>query len=45
MTLWRWQNDAAQNFPQPIYIRKRRYWRDAEISQWWETRSREQIAV
>ncbi|MDX3908752.1 MAG: hypothetical protein QHC67_02930 [Sphingobium sp.] len=45
MTLWRWLNDPATAFPQPIYIRRRRYWREGEIREWWEARSREQIAA
>jgi len=34
MSLWRWLNDPAMNFPRPIYIAKRRYWREAEIVAW-----------
>jgi predicted DNA-binding transcriptional regulator AlpA len=45
MTLWRWLNDPTQEFPRPTYIRKRRYWREAAIREWWEVRSREQIAA
>jgi predicted DNA-binding transcriptional regulator AlpA len=45
MTLWRWLNDPATAFPQPIKIRRRRYWREGEIREWWEARSREQIAA
>jgi predicted DNA-binding transcriptional regulator AlpA len=38
MTLWRWLNDDALNFPQPIRIQKRRYWRESEIAAWLEQR-------
>lgn len=38
MTLWRWLNDEKLNFPKPIYISRRRYWREAEIIAWIETR-------
>lgn len=38
MTLWRWLNDPALNFPQPIRIQKRRYWRENEIAAWLEQR-------
>lgn len=34
MTLWRWLNDPAIDFPQPIYIARRRYWRQTEIGSW-----------
>jgi len=34
MTLWRWLNDPALNFPKPIYITRRRYWREADVSAW-----------
>ena len=34
MTLWRWLNNPALNFPKPIYITRRRYWRDVEIIAW-----------
>ena len=38
MTLWRWLNDAALNFPKPIRIQSRRYWREADIIQWLDAR-------
>lgn len=34
MTLWRWLNDPTLDFPRPIYIGRRRYWREAEILAW-----------
>lgn len=34
MTLWRWLNTPARNFPKPTYIGKRRYWKEAEILAW-----------
>jgi len=36
MTLWRWLNDRDMNFPEPVYIQKRRYWREAELGAWIE---------
>ena len=36
MTLWRWLNDRDMNFPEPVYIQKRRYWREAELDAWIE---------
>ena len=39
MTLWRWLNDPALNFPKPIYIARRRYWREADVSEWLEAQA------
>jgi len=36
MTLWRRINDPELNFPQPIIIGRRRYWREAELLAWIE---------
>jgi predicted DNA-binding transcriptional regulator AlpA len=34
MTLHRWLNDQNKAFPRPIYIGRRRYWREADIIAW-----------
>lgn len=34
MTVWRWLNDPTINFPRPIRIARRRYWRACEIAAW-----------
>jgi len=34
MTLWRWLRRPDLNFPQPILIARRRYWRRADIDTW-----------
>jgi len=34
MTIWRWLNDPAMDFPKPVYIGNRRFWREAEIIEW-----------
>ena len=39
MTIWRWQADPTLDFPKPIYIGRRRYWREAEIIAWLEARA------
>lgn len=39
MTLWRWLQDEALSFPRPIYIGRRRYFREAEIHAWIEERA------
>lgn len=39
MTIWRWQQDESLGFPKPVYIARRRYWREAEIQAWLEARA------
>lgn len=34
MTLWRWLRDADLEFPRPIYVQRRRFWREAELIEW-----------
>ncbi len=34
MSIWRWLNNPAMRFPKPVYIAKRRYWREIEIAAW-----------
>jgi predicted DNA-binding transcriptional regulator AlpA len=34
MTLWRWLNDPDLDFPRPIVINHRRYFRLPEIEAW-----------
>lgn len=36
MTLWRWLQDPETEFPQPRYIKTRRYWREDELQKWIE---------
>lgn len=43
MTLWRWLNDPEMDFPKPVYIGKRRYWREAELAEWLKARADEAI--
>jgi predicted DNA-binding transcriptional regulator AlpA len=33
MTLWRWLNDPALNFPKPVVINNRRYFSDEQLDQ------------
>lgn len=39
MSLHRWLNDPNMDFPKPIYIARRRYWREADVIEWLEARS------
>lgn len=34
MTEWRWQRDPDLDFPKPVKIRNRVYYREAEILAW-----------
>jgi len=38
MTLWRWLNDQSLDFPRPIYLGRRRYWRETEVLAWLDAR-------
>lgn len=38
MTLWRWLHQSDLHFPQPAYIGRRRYWREAEVLAWLDGR-------
>lgn len=39
MSLWRWLNEPSLKFPRPIYIGRRRYWREADVIEWLDSRS------
>lgn len=39
MTLSRWLADPAKAFPRPVYIGRRRFWKEAEILDWLESRA------
>lgn len=36
MSLWRWLNNPDLSFPKPIYIGRRRYWKEADVLAWLE---------
>ena len=38
MSWWRWINDPALDFPRPVYIARRRFWREADIIAWLDAR-------
>ncbi|WP_426041681.1 helix-turn-helix transcriptional regulator [Brevundimonas sp. TWP2-3-4b1] len=33
-TIGRWTNQPGLNFPKPVEINRRRYWREDDIEQW-----------
>jgi predicted DNA-binding transcriptional regulator AlpA len=44
MTIWRWLNDPDLDFPKPVYIGRRRYWREADMAGWLKARADEAAA-
>lgn len=34
MTLWRWLRTDDLDFPQPIYVNRRRYFAEADLTAW-----------
>ncbi len=34
MTLWRWLRRPDLQFPQPVVIARRRYWRRTDLEEW-----------
>jgi predicted DNA-binding transcriptional regulator AlpA len=34
MALWRWQRDPTVNFPPPISMNGRNYWRASDVARW-----------
>ncbi|TNC10426.1 transcriptional regulator [Methylobacterium terricola] len=45
MTLWRWEKDPKLDFPKPIRINGRRYWRLADIQDFEIRQSSQQEAA
>lgn len=45
MSLWRWLKDPNLDFPRPIYIARRRYWRAADLDTWLDKQAREAAHV
>lgn len=39
VTLWRYQNDPELEFPQPVVLRKRRFWREDDLTNWVASRA------
>lgn len=39
MSLWRWLRDERLDFPKPIVVQRRRYWREADIDNWLKARA------
>lgn len=39
MTLSRWLNDPTKDFPRPVYLGRRRFWREQDILDWLESRA------
>lgn len=39
MTFWRWLNNPSLDFPKPVKISNRNYWREAELLAWLDARA------
>lgn len=39
MSLWRYLNTTEMDFPRPIYIGRRRYWKEADVISWLEAQA------
>ncbi|SHJ19719.1 transcriptional regulator, AlpA family [Shimia gijangensis] len=39
MWIWRRLNEPESGFPKPVYIGRRRFWREAEILEWLDGQS------
>lgn len=44
MCLWRWQRDERVNFPHPIQINRRNYWRIGDVRRWLSQRTEKNAA-
>lgn len=44
MWLWRRLNDPQSQFPEPIYIARRRFWRESDILDWIDTQATKSAA-
>lgn len=38
VSLWRYVNDPELDFPQPIVVRTRRFWKEDDLANWVESR-------
>ena len=38
VSLWRYVNDPELDFPQPIVVRTRRFWKEDDLTNWVESR-------
>jgi predicted DNA-binding transcriptional regulator AlpA len=41
MTIWRWLHHPKLDFPKPIKIGRRNYWRETELSAWLDRQAEE----
>lgn len=40
MCLWRWLNNSKMEFPPPVVVNRRRYWKEADVIAWWDRQIR-----
>ncbi|PTE12716.1 transcriptional regulator [Fuscovulum blasticum DSM 2131] len=39
VSLWRYVNDPDLDFPQPIVVRTRRFWKEDDLAKWVDSRA------
>jgi predicted DNA-binding transcriptional regulator AlpA len=44
MALWRWLQDEQLNFPKPLMINGRRYWKLSDLGQWEAVQAARKVA-
>lgn len=44
-SIWRWRHDPALDFPKPMTINRRNYWRLADLIEWERRRARRDAAA
>lgn len=40
MTLWRWENSETLNFPKPIVVNRRKFFREEDLLNWERERAK-----
>jgi predicted DNA-binding transcriptional regulator AlpA len=45
MCIWRWIRDDRVQFPHPLQINKRNYWRLGDLRRWQAARAEQQVAA
>lgn len=43
MTLWRWENSETLDFPKPIVVNRRKFFREEDLTNW--ERARVQVSA
>jgi len=44
MSIWRWMHDERMQFPEPVKINRRNYWRLGDLREWQAAQSARKAA-